>query len=376
MWSDNQKRIVCRLAFLLLCALPTVATVYQILHPQTAEQWEQRIQSQLGVRTRIDSVETPGPNETILRGLKFFDAEGHPILEATELRVLFGEVNRVQIDHSIWLTSDGLQHIVGQINERVIRSHSVQPRWIVSIQSAVVKSDSVKDDHFGSLKPRELWLENALIDMDSSIAPETAQLATTARLDFQLVNLAAPTPAGEPNVISCSLRREKIPSANGTNLSEQWINLNTGTDALPCWLASQWLPEITEIMGTEVTFSGALKIDAGSPVLQGQAQGHFDNVDMEQVAWISSDTARTARWAMIDLQSFRFQADEVEHLAFLSVPGDGTPPVRIPTILEVKERFHLARGIHNAALEKYRQASENTIRRRVTYPPTEISLKP
>ena len=134
MWSDNQKRIVCRLAFLLLCALPTAAVVYRIMHPQTADQWEQRIQAQLGVRTHIDSVETPGPYETILRGLEFFDAD-RKILIATELRILFGEVNQIWIDHPVRLDSNGLQYLVDQVNQQLIRSHTVQPRWVVMVDS-------------------------------------------------------------------------------------------------------------------------------------------------------------------------------------------------------------------------------------------------
>lgn len=372
MWSDNQKRIACRLAFLLLCALPTAATMYQILHPQTADQWEQRIQAQLGVRTHIDSIETPGPNETILRGLVFYDndAERTPILNATELRIQFGEINQVWIDHPVWLKSDGFQHIVEQINQRVIRSHAVQPRWRVSIRSAVVESNIVTDDPFGSTTHRELWLQNAMIDMASDFD------ATVARLDFNLVDPAAPTPAGDPNAISCSLRREKAPTDAGVSLPEQWINLNTGTDALPCWLASEWLPEIAENLGTEVTFSGGLEIDTGSSVLQGQAQGHFDNVDLEQVAGNRSNSGRSPLRGTIDLRSFRIEANDVEHIAFLSIPGEGTPAVRIEKTLEVNERFDIAKGIRNAALEKYRQASENTIRRRVTYPTIEPKFRP
>ena len=364
MWSDNQKRIVCRLAFLLLCALPTGATVYRILHPQTADQWEQRLQSQLGVRTQIDSVETPGPYDTILRGLTFFDADNDPVLVATELRIQFGDVNQIWIDHPVRLTSDGFQHIVEQINQRVIRSHAVQPRWIVSVQSAVIESNLVMDDHFGSPKPRELQLEKLVIDLESGSD------STATRLDFQLVDPAAPNPVATPNVVSCFIERQRFPTVQGTASPQQRVILNTGNDALPCWLVNRWLPEIAENLGTKVTFSGGLEIDTGSPNLQGFAKGFFDNVDLEQVAGISGTTEHTtsARWGTIDLESFEFGADDVQHLAFLSIPGEVTPPIPIEKTLEVKERFDIAKGIHNAALEKYRRSSENTIRRRVTYP--------
>jgi hypothetical protein len=372
MWSDNQKRILCRLAFLLVCALPTSVTVYKILHPQTADQWEQKIQAQLGVRTDIDSIETPSPYETILRGMKFYDddAEGTPILTATELRIQFGEINQVVIDHPIRLDSDGFQHIVERVNQRVIQSHSVQPRWIISVRRAELVSSSVFDDHFGSDTPRELWLEHLLIDMESGSD------ATAARLDFQLVAQSAPTPAGTPNVVSCFVERQRIPTVPGNGLPEQWLTLNTGNDALPCWLIDQWLPEIAAHLGTEVTFAGELKMGSGSRGPEAIAKGHFDRVDLQRIFGSSDTQVRPARWSTIDLQRFESFNGDVDHLAFLSIPGTDSPPVRIPKTLEVNERFDLVGGIRNAALEKYRQSSEHTILRRATYPTTEPDFRP
>ena len=369
MWSDNQKRIVCRLAFLLLCALPTAVIVYRIMHPQTADQWEQRIQAQLGVRTHIDSVETPGPYETILRGLEFFDAD-RKILIATELRILFGEVNQIWIDHPVRLDSNGLQYLVDQVNQQLIRSHTVQPRWVVMVDSAVVESNIVMDDHFGTPKRRELMLENLAIDMESSANN------TTARMDFHLVDPTVPVPTGNPNIVSCSIQRERVPAVPGTaaGSAPQWVTLNTGTDALPCWLVSEWLPEIVQNLGTEVTFSGGVEVDTNAPDLQGQAAGQFSQVDLQLVTDSMLAANDLARWGTIELNRFQFSGDDVQHVAFLTTPGSGTPPVRIEKTLEVSETFDIGLDIRNAALQKYRQATGNTIRRRVTYPASETRI--
>ncbi len=369
MWSDNQKRIFCRLAFLLLCAVPTGVTVYRILHPQTADQWEQRIQAQLGVRTHIDSVETPGPYETILRGVVFFDAEQkQKILIATELRIRFGEVNQIWIDHPVRLDSNGLQYILDQANQQLVRSHSVQPRWVVMVNSAVVESSVVMDDHFGTQLPRELNLKNLVIDIESNASD------TIARTDFQLVDPNAPVPAGNPNVISCSIQRERVPTVPGVSTPEQWVTLNTGSDALPCWLVSEWLPEIIQNLGTEVAFSGGIQIETGSPNLHGQAEGHFFKVDMQQVTGKQLANNDSTRWSSIELEQFKFAGEDVQHIAFLSTPGSRTPPVRIEKTLEVSETFDIGLDIRNAALQQYRQATENIIRRRVIYPARETRL--
>ena len=364
MWSDNQKRIFCRLAFLLFCALPTAVTVYRILHPQTADQWEQRLQAHLGVRTHIDSVETPGPRETILRGVEFFDVD-RKILIATELRILFGEINQVRIDHPVRVDSSGLQYVIDQVNQQLIRSHTVQPRWVVAIDSAVVESNIVMDDHFGTPKRRELMLQNLVVDMASNAKD------TTARLDFQLVDSAASSSTGIPNIVSCSIERERIPSVAGISLPQQWVTLNTGTDALPCWLVSDWLPEIIQNLGTEVAFLGGAKIETGSPDPHGQAEGRFVNVDLQQVTGNALAADESARWGTIELKSFQFSGEDVQHIAFLTNPGSGTPPRRIEKTLEVSETFDIGLDIRNAALQTYRQATENIIRRRVTYPASE-----
>ena len=81
-----------------------------------------------------------------------------------------------------------------------------------------------------------------------------------------------------------------------------------------------------------------------------------------------------ARWGTIELNRFQFSGDDVQHIAFLTTPGSGTPPVRIEKTLEVSETFDIGLDIRNAALQKYRQATGNTIRRRVTYPASETRI--
>ena len=249
-----------------------------------------------------------------------------------------------------------------QANQQLVRSHSVQPRWVVMVDSAVVNSSVVMDDHFGTQQPRELNLKNLVIDIESNASD------TIARMDFHLVDPAAPVPAGNPNVISCSIQRERVPTVPGVSTPEQWVTLNTGTDALPCWLVSEWVPEIIQNLGTEVAFSGGVQIETGSPDLHGQAEGRFFKIDMQQVTGTQLAANDPTRWSSIELDQFKFSGEDVQHVAFLSTPGSGTPPVRIEKTLEVSETFDIGLDIRNAALQKYRQATDNIIRRRVIYP--------
>ena len=63
--------------------------------------WEREIQANLGLTTRIDSVETPGPYTVILRGVEFLNVDGESILETVETRIEFGkQFDRVVITRS------------------------------------------------------------------------------------------------------------------------------------------------------------------------------------------------------------------------------------------------------------------------------------
>ena len=349
MLSDNQKRFACRLAFLVLCVLPTATTVYYILHPQTATDWQQQIQSQLGVLTQIDSVETPGPFETILRGVRFYDADSNLILDATEARVLFGDVNQVLLDHPVAMTSNGLHHITGQLNQHLVRSHRIAKPWQVFVRSAAVASNLVSDDHFGTQMARELRLANAVITIESSPG------GTVAQAEFSLIETDSPTPAGEPNRIRCALRRGRT---NSLEPASQLIELDTGDDALPCWLAHAWLPKLNETMGHEVAFTGRVQLDVAS-TFSGQAEGNFLAVDLEEVT--QPGVSLPARWGSIELQQFMFQGNEVQHLAFLNMPGATRTRIDMP--LEAYQRINVAQALRNATLQSGEQRNTNKLLR-------------
>ncbi len=76
--SDNSRRAVCRLAFILLCALPLSLILYRIFHPVTTTHWQQAIKANLGLTAQIESVETPLPFVTLFHNVKLIDPEIEP----------------------------------------------------------------------------------------------------------------------------------------------------------------------------------------------------------------------------------------------------------------------------------------------------------
>ncbi len=124
--SDNWRRTICRCAFLILCVLPTLVSGYWIFHPQTAGQWEQAIRAELGIPTDIDSVETPGPNVTILRGFRLFDPETGELFATTQVRVIRGYPNRLVIDYPTTVSCEAIARLIAKSSEHLVGSSH---RW-------------------------------------------------------------------------------------------------------------------------------------------------------------------------------------------------------------------------------------------------------
>ena len=128
--SDDQRRTICRLLFLLLCALPTAIVVYFILHRPSPRDWERQIRAELGTLVKIDSVETPTPSLTMLRGVEILPTgdsgvrqnvfEGQKI---NELAIVFGnERNQVVIMDPIETDSAALKKMISDFTRNLGKS--------------------------------------------------------------------------------------------------------------------------------------------------------------------------------------------------------------------------------------------------------------
>lgn len=127
--SDNQRRALCRLVFLLVCALPTAAVVYSIVHQPGPVQWERFIQAQLGIKVRIESVETPAPAHTILRGVRFPESALGITTQSSDLVIeeiaIFSssEGGKISIVHPVAIPTDALTRVVNRCSQHLEHSN-------------------------------------------------------------------------------------------------------------------------------------------------------------------------------------------------------------------------------------------------------------
>jgi len=254
--SDNWRRTRCRFAFLFFCLLPTAISIYWILHPQTVEDWQRTIQAELGLPTTIDSIETPGPNVTILRGVKFTDSRYGLLFGTTQIRVIRGTVNRVVVDYPTRFSSESLAEIISLVSDHMVRGDRVQKPWTIEFNDTV----RVFSESFQTKNIQPLDVKNLTIN----------------------INRLANGPAAE-----IGFRVDTDPARNlfhgyfhnGLD-SNQKFGLDTSGSYLPCWLLSDIVPDLKRF-GNNCRFNGRLDSEINEEQVTSQfLDGHFANIDL------------------------------------------------------------------------------------------------
>ncbi len=276
--SDNRRRTICRLAFLLLCALPTMTTAYWIFHPQTAGGWQLAIQARLAVETSVASVECKGPYETILRGVRFTDPELGTLLEATQVRVIRGQTNQVIVESPVSISSSALTRLVDRIHESLIRAHAAERPWqIVLGKTTIVGQNPETGQTTASDQASLNQYAPSLVATSALIEIESMPEGTRATVQLLLEGDPTRTP----------VRLDLLRGA-GEMIDFQEIRLVTSANFLPVWLVNDLVPD-TRSLGRDCEFTGEVVMNPtpdenGNGInYNGQLTGFFRNVDLDQL---------------------------------------------------------------------------------------------
>jgi len=287
--SDNQRRVYCRILFLAICAFPTAFVGYWICHPQTARGWEKTLQAQLGVTTSIDSIETPGPYVTILRGLEFTDPELGTLFKAVEAKIEFGQdKNVISIPYRVQgLNNKGVACLIKKVNENLIRAHRVDKPWRIQFDKNTVISQDLAVD-VADLRAGEFLPQFPMSELNLDITP----LADGTRADLRF---KVPMSNAPDNVVQCALVRSE---EHGHKMG-----FTSNTVALPCWLVSDVIPIVSSSFGTEAKFVGLVEVEPTPGKREVNINGTFHQVDLDRSFPIPSGDQR---FGQIELQNLRF----------------------------------------------------------------------
>jgi hypothetical protein len=278
MLSDNQRRTLCRLVFLLGCVAPTAGVLYTIFHRPTAADWARNIKAELGVETSIEGIETPLPGVTILRGVKLFDPEVGPLFEATEVAVeMTKSLNRVVINQHLSLTKTGLAKLIELANENPLRRHVVDRPWQIYCNGLATIYDTSQ-----SLQPDQPLAQTLTVE-NTQVWMQPLQGGTELQLRFQV--------AEEPLVQALGQRAPPRPIVKGylarnrawdAGFNQLFAGLDTEGTSLPCWLvgdlAGDSLPELQRL-GAEAQFNGSLEFASNNGQPSIKVDGRFSHLD-------------------------------------------------------------------------------------------------
>lgn len=279
--SDNQRRAICRILFLLMCICPTSAIGYWICHPQTAAGWQRTIQAQLGVTTEIEWIETPGPYVTVLGDLRFFDLDGSLLFKTVTARVEFGpEWNQVVIPNKVkGLTSEGLDYLVQTINQNVIRKRSADKHWFLILEKDLTiersstanrKPTNSQGEVFKTLEALEPDSVLTLAELTIEIGPTQPQAnGAYATTRFKVVDDRNQI---SEEMVECHMSR--------TDQGGSEMYFNTKGAPLPCWVLASRRLDLSSKLGSAATFRGELKYKPipMDPTLE--VDGVFENVSL------------------------------------------------------------------------------------------------
>jgi len=266
--SDNQRRVLCRLVFLLVCALPTAITSYWICHPQTADGWAQAIQAKTGLIASIDSVETPSPYETVLRQLRLTDPDEGILLETVEVRIRFGKQVEVEIPYEVSnVNNHGLACLIKTINKNAVR-RGVDKDWRLRFAKPLKIARGEASGRFASSQATTKNSSLAMLyNQQNSFEIEGLSLDIGPSFDGTDVsaNFALPQPAHLQQVVDLR-SRNRIEIQLKKEPQGQAIWLETFGQTLPCWLAADligdFIVDFNEGLGSDAEFTGELKVQS------------------------------------------------------------------------------------------------------------------
>ena len=282
--SDNQRRFICRVLFLLVCALPTCIVVYFATHQRTADQWAQLIQAELGVKTSIGGVESPRPGQYVFRDVKLFDDEGQEFFVSLSANVSLGHTNLIEFTTPVQVKRKGMSCFLEGSAERIIKPWSGSKLWEITFNEIEITTRRASEYEVASFHMNRL-------DARLQSSPQGPYI--------QLESLLA----GKSGPGSEDWGWLKL-SKNPTTREFQVEFDTTQYGAVPCWLAQHWFPAL-DSLGIDSHFSGDATIKtigAGSSCL---LSGEFRNVSLPAIAKVPPSYIAAAK--SLHVKDVRFE---------------------------------------------------------------------
>ncbi|MCH5372841.1 MAG: hypothetical protein JJ992_02605, partial [Planctomycetes bacterium] len=262
---EGTRRLVCRLAFLLICLLPTIAVVGWICIVrssayQSAERasWQRELSSQWGLTVTLDAVRHPRRGVTLLDAVRLFEPEtGELVADIRQLEIGQHHGQRVVLAAQPEVQSGQIYRLWEAFHDRFLRGESTA-------------------DMPTLLYAGELTIQGRGRSDSSTLTGVRCRLTRAADgpqavFEFRDVALQMAEP------VQLRVTRNRQLSSPAT----RW-ELDTRSTPLPCSLLAGHL-KVLEWLGDDATFQGTIDVIHSVGGWQGELAGRFRDVDLERL---------------------------------------------------------------------------------------------
>jgi hypothetical protein len=272
---ERTQRKVCRMAFVLVCAVPTVLTLGWVLYfhrPWHEQDWRHYLENTLHVRVAVDAVSAPRPFERSVQSVRLSDLQtAEPLVEFQGIKVATKNSLTVASATAHW--------------QQVVEISQTLPLWL--------GSESFMPSH---------WQIEQLTIVNSSGAT------------CGLHNIRCETKFGLNGSRQCTLEarhRDKpvrlLVELNPDGKVQSTIDSQQA--ALPAWLLADGVPGGSR--WSSATFTGTIRLQKQRSQLVGELRGHVDSINIQE--WIGSDQLQTTAKLQLDSLSWRNGRIETIH---------------------------------------------------------------
>jgi len=333
-WHEHARRCVCRVVFLAVCVLPTVAVCGWIVwHRQAGHHaaWQERLGWRLGARVSAARVSYPLPDTSRWHDVTLADMEtGEPLLQAATVEASsFGETTTL-IARDVEVDADRLPNL-SQLLGGLLRRADQGPLRITA----------------SNVRLRGTTGDFPLSELVGSFTPSAT--GNRATLEF---NWGKTTKSGQVRLAASRNRQTSPPSTQ--------LELGTGEAVLPSRLIRDAGMPLADL-GGDAKFCGYYWATESAGRWQGELAGQLTDVDLSRVASVdglnqlngkvtlSVDRARVSEGrlqeAAGELSITRGQIDKSLYVRLITRSGCHAVPVTaVPWPMEYDElavRFDL-----------------------------------
>lgn len=236
---ERTERALCRLSFLLLCALPTLLTVFLTFltwtpwyHNRRIRSMESVLSQRLGVTVKLADVRRPSPESWQLEGVELYDPETSSLV-ARVRTVLYTVRNEMVGIH---------------LSQPEVQSAQLSLVWRIAHDRFLCQPDLL--GQAVNLEAQDLSIHSNFQGL--TLSPVRIRIAPTpeeTRASLQFL-MAGWSPKDLPTTVTVTRFR------SSDQPHTEW-RLQTGSKPLPCGVLAEYLP-IMRRLGPDAEFSGYL----------------------------------------------------------------------------------------------------------------------